>query len=322
MGKLLTLSLLGSVAFSLTVVSSVRADDEMNCAKLTQQQPPATALQWFERGVLAGHCYRFDALAVRFGPGGFKTLDIDHGVNEDGEHELIRFLDGPSVQLERKGHVLSDWRSEQQSQSAGGSLSPSASDLQKYYRFDIAGTDRVANREVVVLNVISHDGMRYSHQFWFDKSTGLPLKQLMLDESGHILEAFQVAQLNALELYPGSLSTIDSTSSSNDMGWQPSWLPGGYRRVLAESDVEINGVPMARRLYSDGLSSLSIFTGSLNNKHALREGIHGLGIFQAAVRHVEHEGQVYQIVVVGEVPTAVLSKVISNLHWSDTVPIP
>lgn len=315
-------SLLGSIMLGGVMASPGRADDETDCSALAEQASPQTAQQWFERGLTAGRCYRFEALAVRFGPGGFKTLEVNHDVDAEGEREVIRFLDGPAVELERQGHFLQAWALKQRADDAVQSTdSRAVDDLSRYYRFAIDGIDRVADREAIVLDVLAQDGMRYSHQFWLDKATGLPLKQLLINESGHILEAFQVARLNALERFGGVVTGGDDEPAvvARD-GWQPSWLPQGYRALPVSSDVEINGLQMSRHLYSDGLSSLSIFSGALEGDKALREGLHRLGIFQAAVRHIEHDGQRYQVVVVGEMPTEVLSKIISNVQWQGDSP--
>ena len=71
-------------------------------------------------------------------------------------------------------------------------------------------------------------------------------------------------------------------------------------------------------LFSDGLSSLSLFVEPLDGEGpVLAPGMHRLGISYAAVRHLELGGSPMQVVAMGELPPRVLLKVVEEVEWRD-----
>ena len=55
---------------------------------------------------------------------------------------------------------------------------------------------RVAGRSAVALAVVPRDQHRYGFELHLDRETALPLKSLMLNEKGQLLERFQYAQFS------------------------------------------------------------------------------------------------------------------------------
>ena len=70
------------------------------------------------------------------------------------------------------------------------------SQLASWYDLRLVGESRVAGRPAVVLAVTPRDQHRYGFELHLDRDTGLPLKSLLLNEKGQLLERFQFTQLN------------------------------------------------------------------------------------------------------------------------------
>ena len=100
----------------------------------------------------------------------------------------------------------------------------------------VRSVTRVAGRSAVALAVVPRDQHRYGFELHLDRETALPLKSLMLNEKGQLLERFQYAQfstgpIDAQQLKPSadckpvSVSKREANPSSV---WRSDWLPAGF----------------------------------------------------------------------------------------------
>lgn len=287
-------------------------DGRFDCRALEDLPAPDTPLAWFERSLWAGHCYRYDAHAVRIGYDGVRTLVLSHDVHDGIERGLARFLDGPPISFERRGRIgRLGW-------SDGGEapLSPAgiAAHVGDHYRLRLGDEERIANRRVRRLDIAPLDSLRFGHRLWLDVATGLTLKQTLLDETGRALETFQLTALDRPRLHPGEV-IIDEAREAPREPWQLGWLPGGFIAQPVDTQSTRHGDAVAHRLYSDGLSTLSLFVAPIEAADLLAPGLHRLGVSNAAVRHRDLGGEPRQVVVMGELPPRVLLRVADNLRW-------
>src|SRR5699024_1442411 len=103
---------------------------------------------------------------------------------------------------------------------------------------------------------------------------------------GRALETFQLTELKSPRLYDGEVSFVPLHESTPGP-WQPGWLPSGYVRLPMQLTRGIDKDPLGHYLYSDGLSSFSIFIEPLEGRlDALLPGLHRLGISHAVVRQL------------------------------------
>ncbi|QJQ94726.1 MULTISPECIES: MucB/RseB C-terminal domain-containing protein [Halomonadaceae] len=296
------------------LASAWNDEEGFDCRVLKDREAPQGASQWFERSMWANHCFIFQARAVRISNDGVRTLALSHDVQDGIEREVARFLDGPALILERRGRIgRGGWANVQSDTPA----SPTAimSHLEEFYRLRIDGEERVAGRNAVRLDIEPLDAMRYGHRLWLDHATALPLKQVLLDSSGRELETFQVTELQRPRLYDGQVQ-LDELREPPPDPWRAGWLPPGYvpQPVATRSSVHDDAV--GHRLFSDGLSTLSVFVEPLDGDGpALAPGMHRLGISYAAVRHLELGGQPMQLVAMGELPPQVLLRIVEQIVW-------
>ncbi|QEA40955.1 negative regulator for alginate biosynthesis MucB [Pistricoccus aurantiacus] len=286
-----------------------------DCGKLKNQAMPNSPDEWFERSLWANHCYIFEARAVRIGPEGIRTLALSHDIEHGEEHNVARLLDGPPIVFERRGRIgLGGWSGE----NANPVALPSAimRHLDDHYRLSLSGEERIAGRPAQRLDIEPLDDMRYGHRLWLDKQTALPLKRMLINERGQMLETFQITDLEEPRVHGGEV-ILDEQRVPPEDPWRLNWLPPGYRPLPVAPQRSMHRTIVEQRLFSDGLSDISLFVESIQGEEfMLAPGLHRLGISYAAVRHIEVDNDPMQIIALGELPPEVLLKIIDEIVWS------
>ncbi|WP_224750170.1 MucB/RseB C-terminal domain-containing protein [Halomonas sp. ML-15] len=290
------------------------SDAGFDCTVLDGVAAPESPEGWFEFSLWANHCYIFHARAVRISSDGIRTLALSHEVVDGVEREVAQFLDGPPRVFERRGSIGRGGWAEEGSEVPA---SPTAimTHLSDHYRLRLDGEERIAGRYAVRLDIEPLDSMRYGHRLWLDRATALPLKQLLLDDSGRVLETFQITDLERARLHDGHVR-LDKLRQAPPDPWMPGWLPPGYAPQPVSTRSSVHDDAVGHRLFSDGLSSLSLFVEPLDaDGQVLSPGMHRLGISYAAVRHADIGGQTMQIVAMGELPPQVLLQIAEQVEW-------
>ncbi|WP_280554609.1 MucB/RseB C-terminal domain-containing protein [Halomonas sp. 25-S5] len=289
--------------------------ERFDCRSLAEREPPETAQEWLERSLWSNHCYDFQARAVRIGGDGVRSLALSHDVVEGVEREVARFLDGPPVVFERRGRI---GRLSWAEGNAPVPASPSgiAEHLDGLYRLQLSGEERLANRTTLRLDIEPLDGMRYGHRFWLDTATGLPLKHILLDEHGRVVETFQITELRQPQLHQGEIE-LDRRRARPQDPWHPAWLPTGFIPQPVESRSSRHDDDIGHRVFSDGLATLSLFVEPVEGADQLIPGMHRLGVSYAAVRQRKLGGRTRQVVAMGELPPGVLLRVADSVEWQD-----
>ncbi|RTR05989.1 MucB/RseB C-terminal domain-containing protein [Halomonas nitroreducens] len=316
--QLMALVLTGTAMMSVAVAQDApmaASEEQFDCTTLADEPDPESARGWFERSLWAGHCYVFQARAVRIGVDGVRTLALSHEIRDGVEREVARFLDGPPVVFERQGRIA-----RLNGMAAGSSLASPAAIVQHLdglYRLQLSGEDRIAGRRTLRLEIEPLDEMRYGHRLWLDARSALPLKQMLLDEQGRVVETFQVTELRDPQLHHGQVGLAPG-QASREYRWRPGWLPKGFvAQPVKTRSTRRPGVD--HRVYGDGLATLSIFVEPLEGQDLLIPGVHRLGVSHAAVQHRELGGRPRQVVAMGELPPRVLRRVIEAVEWRDVV---
>lgn len=317
------LAVLGSV-FLLTQLPPAFAEtseerhqaERFDCRQLAEWEAPESPEEWFERSLWAGHCHVYQARAVRIGIDGVRTLALSRDIQDGVEREVARFLDGPPVFFERRGHIgRMSWSSD----NAEGPASPAgiARHIDRYYRLSMGSDERMANRSAVRLDIEPIDGLRFGHRLWLDEQTALPLKRELIDERGRVVETFQLTELQTPTLYQNGV-VLDAGRTPPQHPWQAGWLPNGFLDQSVDTHTDRHDPQVGHRIYSDGLSTLSMFVEPIEEgRERLIPGLHRLGISLAVVRHVAVEGRPMQVVVMGELPPRVLAQVAESLVWQE-----
>ncbi|WXL24532.1 MucB/RseB C-terminal domain-containing protein [Ectopseudomonas mendocina] len=258
--------------------------------------------------------------------GAFSTHGIWSLVGDDG-HARLRLLqlDGAEQEVLRvDGQVecasgeMGDELSKSQLWSAR-QLDPKQ--LNEWYELIVLGDSRVAGRPTTVLALVPRDQNRYGLKLHLDRQTGLPLKSLLVNQKGQLLERFQFTRLHleaptsaALEPGAGCRPVQDTKQPvAQASEWITEWLPPGF--VLSSTSQRLSPVsdePVACQVYGDGLASFSIFVEPLKGAVA-GDFRTQLGPTAAVSRRVQTADGDVMVTVVGEIPVAAAERVASSL---------
>ncbi|NMY96517.1 MucB/RseB C-terminal domain-containing protein [Pseudomonas proteolytica] len=262
--------------------------------------------------------------------GSFSTHEIWHRVQNGQVHERLLQLDGSAQEL-----VRIDGRIQCVSGSlvAGVDNSPGASahefDPQKlnpFYEIVVSGKSLVAGRKAVIVSLTPRDQYRYGFELHLDRETALPLKSLLINDKGQLLERFQFTQLktttpDARDLQPGSdckpltpSSNKASAPTGQAQGWHPQWLPPGFEltRSDARKDPKTQ-VVVNSLMYDDGLARFSLFLEPVTGEAATESRVQ-LGPTVAVSRRMSTpEGDIVATVV-GEIPMGTAERIILSVR--------
>ena len=262
--------------------------------------------------------------------GSFSTHEIWHRVQNGQVHERLLQLDGSAQEL-----VRIDGRIQCVSGSlvAGVDNSPGASahefdpqKLNSFYEIVVSGKSLVAGRKAVIVSLTPRDQYRYGFELHLDRETALPLKSLLINDKGQLLERFQFTQLktttpDARDLQPGSdckpltpSSNQASAPTGQAQAWHPQWLPPGFE--LTRSDVRKDPktqVLVNSLMYDDGLARFSLFLEPVTGDAAIESRVQ-LGPTVAVSRRMSTPQGDIVATVVGEIPMGTAERIILSVR--------
>jgi sigma-E factor negative regulatory protein RseB len=190
--------------------------------------------------------------------------------------------------------------------------------------------DRIAGRKAQELVITPLDQYRYGYRLWVDDDTHLLLKSELVGNDGDVLETFAFSSVNTGVHIPehkfqsqmsGEEMTwhrsepekpLNIATQSQQSLWRAQWLPEGFAQVAYQTRLRAsNGADVEQRVYSDGLSSVSVFIEKIRARHNhLRGGSH-VGAINAfgTIMHAHF------VTVVGEVPAQTVEKIGHNINF-------
>jgi sigma-E factor negative regulatory protein RseB len=204
---------------------------------------------------------------------------------------------------------------------------PSNTDsIKNFYRLSIGKSERIAGRlsQLVVLSPI--DNFRYSYNFWLDKKTYLPLKMVVMDQVGNIIEQTSFTQISMIkdksldwfkpEVDPLKNYIFNDQIVGQGIAKEPFWtikkIPPGYKEVdfITKRTPGIN-ILSHQLVFSDGLSYVSLFIKPITRGQKPKVGQVNLGVNYICARY--HNG--YQIMAVGSVPLSACNNFSESIEF-------
>ena len=270
-----------------------------------------------------------------------QSMKVIHRADTEGGRERLVALSGAAREVIRDGQrvtcILPDDRAVVISKRRPGGVSPSTtfgpeiaigSNIAGFYAMASGGTERVADREALVIDLRPRDRFRYGFRLAVDRETGLLLQSELLDGDGTALEQIVYTRLELPDSIPDSdleprishagFARYDTTAatvardapSAPAQDWEIGWLPAGFRMTDESYDsIHTGRAPVDHRVYSDGLASLSIFIERGIDAGDRLEGHSSVGAFNAFGRTVDE----FQVSVVGEVPGITVERVATSV---------
>lgn len=268
-----------------------------------------------------------------------QSIRIIHRADEQGEVERLVSLNGSAREVIRTNDLVTcifpEGKRVHVNRRPLGRGFPS--DLLRrlgsatpYYEVVTGKDGRVADRKAGELIIKPIDNYRYGFRLWVDKKSNLLLKSELLAENGTILETFAFSMLELNKTIPDSLlqpqisgkemtwnrtepeTGINMATKQNSSKWLIAWLPEGFSLVAQQNRLKANnGASVEQRVYSDGLSSVSVFIEKIRARHS---HLHG-GSTMGAVNAFGTILSAHFVTVVGEVPAKTVEKVGASISY-------
>lgn len=292
------------------------------------------AQDWLTRLGKAEQQQSFHGTFVYERNGSFSTHDIWHRVQDGKVRERILQLDGSAQEVVRvDGHTqcvsglmmagLGD-----SPNSAARTLDPQK--LKNWYDLAVIGKSRVAGRPAVIVSLKPRDQHRYGFELHLDKETGLPLKSLLLNDKGQLLERFQFTELNTADvpsdndLQAGSdckavaVEGDKASAVKTAQSWRSDWLPAGFELTSSTSRKDPDTkTQVSSLMYDDGLARFSVFLEPLNGATVVDTRTQ-LGPTVAVSRRLTTPDGDMMITVVGEIPIGTAERIALSMRTNAT----
>ncbi|WP_372998584.1 MucB/RseB C-terminal domain-containing protein [Marinobacter sp.] len=319
-----TLSALACLVLAFAGPAPAVADDE--------------ASSWLERLGPALNMTSYRGVFVYARGDSVHSMQIAHRYNDGVVEERLVLQDGGSGEIVRKGMnvvcVLPERGRVKLDQviPSGPFAEAFTSQLMpvnRWYRAEMKGEDRVAGYDVVSVALSARDPYRYSHRLWLEKSTGLLVKSHVRNADGEVLEHFQFTSLHIGEDIPDSefeirtegreiSTTLDEPVHQESVvqrmnGWQLGWRPDGF--VPAAAPRSGKGQAVA---FSDGLAAFSVFVepaGPVN----MPTGASLIGATTVYMHQVKEGDNAFLVTVVGELPPQTARQVAESVRIEDAL---
>lgn len=209
-------------------------------------------------------------------------------------------------------------------------LAPSIRKSSKnWYDLAVIGKSRVAGRQAVIVSLTPRDQHRYGFELHLDRETGLPLKSLLLNDKGQLLERFQFTRLDTAdvpqdsELQPSAecrpvvINSDKASAVKAAQVWHSDWLPPGFELTSSTARKDPDTKSMVNSLmYDDGLARFSVFLEPLNGA-VVTDTRTQLGPTVAVSRRLTTPEGEMMVTVVGEIPIGTAERIALSMR-SDT----
>jgi len=269
-----------------------------------------------------------------------QSIRIIHRADEQGETERLVSLNGAAREVIRTNDLVTcifpEGKRGHVSRRPLGRGFPS--DLLRrlgsatpYYEVVTGQQGRVADRQAQELVIKPIDDYRYGFRLWVDNNSDLLLKSELVAEDGDVLETFAFStiemgqdisdQLLQSQIASGHEMTWNRTdpesstkmaANKNVSNWNVVWLPEGFALVARQNRLKAkNGASVEQRVYSDGLSSVSVFIEKIRARHS---HLHG-GTTMGAVNAFGTIISAHFVTVVGEVPAKTVQTIGASINY-------
>jgi sigma-E factor negative regulatory protein RseB len=283
----------------------------------------AQVQEWLKKMHTAAHTLNYEGTFVYGQKDQLSSMRIIHSASDKEEKERLVSMDGSGREVIREGDsvtcILPDTKTVVVEKSRPASQFPpmfptSIERLTPNYNFKVVDGSRVAGRKTQKIVITPKDNMRYGHHLWVDKETGLLLKTHLLNEKSNKLEQFMFTQINFFDQIPASwlmpavsgkdfnwyeAQNPESNIEKKKSSWKVDALPKGFMPDMQRKHMTpSNSMPVEHMVFTDGLSSISVFIEKDADKKDNLMGSSRMG----AVHAHGHKINGYQVTVVGEAP--------------------
>lgn len=302
------------------------------------QAEPKSALAWLELMSRQMQKSSYEGTFIYLHDGEMEMMNIAHGYDENGEIERLVSLNGVPREIVRdSANVICVWPDSKVAVvSSSRQRSPfpifsakALTQLGKQYRFVVGKTDRIANKKVQLIEIISRDDFRFGYNIWVDESNYLLMRSDLVGKNGKAVEQVIFTRMEPVERV--EIEQVTQGSLSDDYHWShnedksatgsvsmPQWrftsLPAGFEKVTEQiKSIYRQGTKVSHITLSDGLASISVYIDPNYNGEpsasALQEEVS-----MGAVNAYGEIKDSLQVTAIGEVPMETIKYIVSALE--------
>jgi sigma-E factor negative regulatory protein RseB len=199
--------------------------------------------------------------------------------------------------------------------------------IEEHYTLRLLGVERVAGFDADVLHIQPRDALRFGYRVWSEKQTGLTVKMQTLDGQGQVIEqmVFSELQLDApvkMETLARQMAKTQgykilrpqlNKTTADAQGWRLKQEVPGFLPMSSHTRGDPAAAPGSLPLqwvFSDGLSSVSLFVEPYDAQRHRREGASAMGATHSLTRRLGD----HWLTAMGEVPPATLREFAQSLE--------
>ncbi len=285
--------------------------------------PDAEAVSWLQRVSNAARNLPYEGVFVMQMGDSMKTIQVENHANGPSSTSRLVVLDGKQREIRcyRNESITLVWdakgrRLERRlgSRHFPDLLPPDVAPLTDSYTLSVGGIDRVAGQACRLLELKPKDEFRWGYVLCADELTGLPLKATMVDTRSRMLVryAFTNIRKGATSKAEPELPRIAPTDEMRPLDHSMvnvNRLPPGYQRVAAATRTLPKRGEVEHRVFSDGLSYISMFVEPAPRNVVSMKGQGSRGMMNMYTRKLG----AYKITVLGDAPWPAVQTVATNL---------
>jgi sigma-E factor negative regulatory protein RseB len=281
------------------------------------------AREWLDEMSEALQNLDYDGTFVYLHDGKLEAMRIIHQRDGEDEKERLFSLTGSAREVIRDNQSVTCIMPDSKSVMVGRSrprqpfpvVPRDLDSIEKYYRFENAGSDRMAGIMTQVVIIIPRDDYRYGYRFWIAKDSKMLLKSDLTGAHGAPIEQVMFTQLGvgnevSVASMPASADEDapawhhqdiggTATAEAGEPGWVVRRLPVGFSLThYQRKRMQPGGEGTEHLVYSDGLATVSVYVEMASADDNTLTGLSSMGAMNAYGAIVNG----HQVVVVGEVP--------------------
>jgi len=297
-------------------------------AQQTNEQAESGA-DWFNRMAEALTQLNFESSLVYVHGDQIEPYQWLQGNNpQAGSTELLIQMNGPDFRIlridDRVAHFHTSANNYALKSNTITTIFPAAfaepfERLSHSYQVTVGGGARVLGRNAQHIRILSRDNQRYSYALWIDRKHGMPLKMIMLNQSGDIVEQVQLTSLSVRESAPEIMKEIKNiempplledlrVKTATNYGIEPRWAPQGFKLLSQQSHtLVVDSTPVDHYLFSDGLAEYSVYVAEL------AEGMETDLALSSSQTLFSKRYNNFLVTVVGQVPLSMAKRIATEV---------
>lgn len=295
------------------------------CLMAAQVAQARDVLEWLNQASQASRALNYTGTYFYYHGEHTEVMRVSHRVDAKAERNKIEVLDGPRREFIRINNEvychLADGKTVRINHNAVQRFFPAVVpdnivNLARYYNPKLGGVEKVAGRDCQVVILEPRDGYRYTQMVWLDTASSLPLKTRTVDERGAAVSMFVFSEIEIGKQPDKAIFDVrtagklvqvtgfDEQAKASE--WAVKAPPGFVAAFEARRPLPGRKNSVLHRIYSDGMSSFSIFIEpTQEDTYALQ----GLSTENAINIYSRRLGGGHKITALGEVPAATLLEV-------------